>query len=125
MKKKTVLLVEDNELNRTLIRDLCTYYGYDIKEAVNGIDGIRMAIEIKPALILMDIQMPLMSGYSAIKELKRLPETKDIVIIAVTSFVMASDKEKILAAGVDDFITKPIDTRLLPKIIEKHIGKGR
>ncbi|OHD57034.1 MAG: two-component system response regulator [Spirochaetes bacterium GWF1_51_8] len=124
MKKKLILLVEDNELNRTLIRDLCTYYGYRVIEATNGADGVRMAAEINPDLILMDIQMPLMSGYSAIQKLKENPKTKHLIVIAVTSFAMVSDKTKILAAGVDDFITKPIDTRLLPKMIERYIGPG-
>ncbi|MEW6068815.1 MAG: response regulator [Nitrospirota bacterium] len=119
---KKILIVEDNEKNRRLIKDIMTYYGYEIIEAENGEEGIKMAKEHKPDLILMDLQMPVLNGYDAIKILKNDPETKHIKIVAVTSFAMLGDREKILEAGADDYISKPINTRELPKVMERLIG---
>ncbi len=117
-----ILIVEDSPANRMLFRDILTYHGFEIVEAENGREGVRIARETRPALILMDLQMPLMNGYSAIKMLKSDPETKDILIIAVTSFAMVGDKEKALEAGADAYIAKPIDTRKLPEIIRSMLN---
>ncbi len=116
-----ILIVEDNEKNRTLVKDVLEYHGYEVIEAGNGKEGIKMAKELKPDLILMDIQMPVMSGYDAIKILKNNPETKDIKIIALTSFAMKGDKEKIMEEGFDDYIAKPIDIRRLPELVKKAL----
>ncbi len=116
---KKILIVEDNEKNRRLMSDVLRYYGYEIIEAGNGKDGVRMVKELKPDLILMDMQMPAMNGFLAIETLKNDPETKGIKIIAVTSFAMLGDKEKILKIGADDYIAKPIDTRELPERVKK------
>lgn len=118
-----ILIVEDNDKNRLLLRDLLNYYGYEIIEAENGEAGITKAREYKPDLILMDIQMPVMDGFSAIINIKNDPELKDIKIIAVTSFAMAEEKEKIMKTGVDDYISKPIDIKELPEKI-RTIIKG-
>ena len=101
---KKILIIEDNENNRRLVRDVLVYYGYETIEAENGKEGIRMAKEDKPDLILMDVQMPVMNGYDAIKALKNDPDTKHIKIVAVTSFAMLGDREKLLEAGADDYI---------------------
>lgn len=114
-----ILIVEDNENNRRLVRDVLVYYGYEIIEAANGEEGITMAKEHQPDLIFMDIQMPVMNGYEATRILKNDPDTKHIKIIAVTSFAMLGDKGKILEAGADDYIAKPIDTRALPDKVNK------
>jgi len=119
-----ILIVEDNEKNRTLVKDVLEYHGYEIIEARDGKEGIKMAKEHKPDLILMDIQMPVMDGITAGRILKNDPETKDIKIIALASFAMKGDKEKILKAGFDDYIAKPIDTRKLSGYIERLLGKG-
>jgi len=116
---KKILIVEDNEKNRTLVKDVLKYHGYEVIEAGNGKEGIKIAKENNPDLILMDIQMPVMSGYDAIKILKNNPETKDIKIIALTSFAMESDKEKIMEEGFDDYLAKPIDIRRLPELAKK------
>ena len=116
-----ILIVEDNEKNRTLVKDVLEYHGYEVIEAGNGKEGIKMAKEHKPDLILMDIQMPVMSGYDAIKILKNNPETKDIKIIALTSFAMKGDKEKIMEEGFDDYIAKPIDIRRLPELVKEAL----
>ncbi|MBI5195553.1 MAG: response regulator [Nitrospirae bacterium] len=116
---KKILIVEDNEKNRRLLSDILRYYDYEIIEAKYGEDGIKMAKAHKPDLILMDMQMPVMDGFTAMSILKKDPETKNIKIIAVTSFAMAGDKEKIMQGGADDYISKPLDTRELPKKVKK------
>ncbi|MCL4456186.1 MAG: response regulator [Nitrospirae bacterium] len=115
---KKILIVEDNEKNRVLIRDVLKYYGYEVIEAVNGEEGIKAAKEKMPDLILMDIQMPVMDGFAAMQALRKDPATKGIKIIALTSFAMKGDKEKVMDAGFDDYIAKPVDTRELPRMIQ-------
>ncbi len=116
-----ILIIEDNPMNRDLFRVVLEYHGYDIIEAENGEEGIKMAVEQMPDLILMDLQMPLMDGFAALKALKEMPETKNIRVIAVTSFAMTGDREKVMQAGFDDYISKPIDTKALPLIVERNI----
>lgn len=117
-----ILIVEDNENNRRLIRDVLVYYGYETIEASNGEEGIKMAKEHQPDLIFMDIQMPVMNGYDTTKILKNDPDTKSIKVVAITSFAMMGDREKILEAGADDYIAKPIDTRALPKRVARLLS---
>jgi CheY-like chemotaxis protein len=120
-----ILVVEDNDKNRRLIRDILLYYGYEVIEAGDGAEGARLAKEHLPALILLDIQMPVMNGFAALHVLREAPETKNIKVIAMTSFAMTGDRERILDAGFDDYISKPIDTRQLPRLVERMLaGKG-
>lgn len=119
---KIILVVEDNEKNLLLVKDILTYHHYEVIEAKDGATGIQMAKERQPDLILMDIQMPVMDGFAAAKILKNESKTKNIKIIGVTSYAMKGDKEKILEAGFDEYISKPIDTRKLPELIKKMIG---
>jgi two-component system, cell cycle response regulator DivK len=121
---KKILIVDDNEQNRLLMSDILEYRGYEISQAEDGEKGISMARQLKPDLILLDMQMPGIDGFAAAKMLKSDPLTKDIKIIVVTSLAMKGDKEKILALGVDDYIAKPIDTRQFPVLVEKYIGRG-
>ncbi len=116
-----ILVVEDNENNRSLIRDILLYNGYDVIEASDGVEGIRMAKVHKPDLILMDMHMPRMDGTKAIRFLKADPETKGIKIIAITSLAMSGDRERILGIGCDGYITKPINTRGLPSVLNKFL----
>ena len=120
---KKILVVEDNDKNRRLIADILNYYGYDVREAANGEEGVNLAREFKPDLIFMDMQMPIMDGFTAIKILKNDPTTKHIKIIAITSFAMVGDKERILSAGADEYIPKPVNTMELPARVEKLLGK--
>lgn len=120
-----ILVVEDNKKNRLLLKDILMYYGYEVIEAVNGEEGVRLAIEHKPDLIFMDIQMPVMNGFRAVEALKDNPDTKHIKIVAVTSFAMKGDREKVLKAGFDGYIAKPIDTEQLPEIVKELIGLRR
>jgi two-component system cell cycle response regulator DivK len=116
-----ILVVEDNEKNLILIKDVLKYYGYEVIEAENGKIGVELAKQHQPALILMDIQMPVMDGFTAIAVLKNDPATRSIKVLALTSFAMKGDKEKIMQAGFDDYIAKPINTRTLPEIVKKYI----
>jgi len=122
---KKILVIEDNDKNRRLIRDVLRYHCYEIIEAENGEEGLKRAKELLPDLILLDIQMPVMDCLDTIKALKVSPETKHIKVIALTSFAMVGDRERMLKAGFDDYIQKPIDTRQLPKDIVKYIGSGK
>ncbi len=123
MSKKILLVVEDDDHSRTLMREILQHYGYMTIEAVNGQEGVDKAIQYLPALIFMDIQMPVLDGLSAIKILKNNPRTKNIKIIAVSSYAMAGDREKVLAAGADVYLTKPINTRKLPEVVRKYLAE--
>lgn len=116
-----ILICEDNEKNRKLMEDIFKYHGYEVYLAANGKEGIEMAKRIKPDLILMDMQMPVLDGFEAIKKIRQDSEIKHIKIIAVTSYAMSGDKERVLQAGADYYIAKPIDTRALPEVIKKVI----
>ncbi|MBF0520092.1 MAG: response regulator [Nitrospirae bacterium] len=118
-----IIIIEDNETNMLLLKSVLTYYGYEVIEAVDGYEGVRMAKEIVPELILMDIQMPVLDGMDALKMLKNDTITKNIKVIAVTSNAMKGDKENLLSAGFDGYVPKPIDTRQLPGIVEEFINK--
>jgi len=116
-----ILVVEDNEKNLVLMRDLLRYFGYEVLEARDGLESIDMAVKHCPELILMDIQMPVMSGVEAMKALRMRAETREIKILAVTSLAMQGDRERLLGEGFDDYIRKPIDLVELPEIVKKHL----
>jgi CheY-like chemotaxis protein len=114
-----ILLIEDNEQNRILMRQILGRQGYDLLEATDGLTGIEMARAHRPALILLDIQMPVMNGFMVIRELQNDVELRKIKVIAVTSFAMKGDREKALQAGFDEYVTKPIDTRTFPELVKQ------
>lgn len=112
-----ILLVEDNEMNRDMLTRRLARKGFEVATAIDGRRGVEMAAAEKPDLILMDMSLPVMDGWEATRQVKENPETRAIPVIALTAHAMATDKEKALAAGCDDFDTKPIDLdRLLGKI---------
>jgi len=112
-----ILLVEDNELNRDMLSRRLERRGYEIKMAVDGAQGVSMATELRPALILMDLSLPVMDGWEAIRRLKANPETAAIPIIALTAHARAEDEKTAREAGANDFDTKPIDlNRLVGKM---------
>lgn len=119
-----VLVIEDNELNCKLIRSLLTIYNFAIIEAEDAETGVRMAESHLPDLILMDIQLPGMSGLEATKILKANDALKNIKIIALTAHAMDGDLEKAMAAGCDGFITKPINTRNFVKDILQFLPQS-
>ena len=112
-----ILIVEDNEMNRDMLSRRLLKKGFEIIIAVDGAEGVEKTINEKPDLVLMDMSLPVMGGWEATKNLKANNETAKIPIIALTAHAMAQDKEKALAAGCDEYDTKPIDlNRLLSKI---------
>ena len=112
-----ILIVEDNEMNRDMLSRRLIKKGFEIIIAVDGEEGVKKTISEKPDLILMDMSLPVMDGWEATKKLKSNSDTSKIPIIALTAHAMAQDKEKALAAGCDEYDTKPIDLdRLLSKI---------
>jgi two-component system cell cycle response regulator DivK len=116
---KRVLVVEDTEDNRQIIRDLLTSAGYEMIEAVNGQEGVTQAEQHKPDLILMDIQLPILDGYEATRRIKANDALRHIPIIAVTSYALAGDEAKTKAAGCDGYVAKPFSPRqLLAKVRE-------
>lgn len=106
-----ILIVEDNEKNMKLVRDVLQVKGYATIEATTGEDGVRLAKERLPALVLMDIQLPGISGIEALKQLRADPATTAIPVIAVTASVMASDRRNITDAGFDGYVGKPLDLK--------------
>lgn len=118
-----ILVIEDNEQNRILMRQILTHHGYEVLEAEDGLTGLEMARAHMPALILLDIQMPVMSGFAVIVELRHNPEFRKIKTIAVTSFAMKGDREKALQAGFDEYVTKPIDTRTFPELVKQVLSR--
>ena len=107
----TILIVEDNEKNMKLARDILQAKGYATIEAVTGEDGVRLAREHAPSLVLMDIQLPGINGIEALKQLRADPATASIPIVAVTASVMASDRREITDAGFDGYVGKPISLK--------------
>jgi two-component system cell cycle response regulator DivK len=113
---KKILLIEDNELNRDMLSRRLQKRGYEVVTAVDGETGIAMAQAEAPALILMDVTLPGIDGLEATRRLKAAPQTRHIPIVALTAHTMVSDRDTALAAGCDDFDTKPIE---LPRLLEK------
>ena len=114
-----ILLVEDNELNRDMLSRRLERRGYEIKMAVDGGQGVSMATELRPALILMDLSLPVMDGWEAIRLLKADPVTAAIPIIALTAHARAEDEKTARDAGADDFDTNPVDLNRLVVKMEK------
>ncbi len=119
-----ILVVDDTRENRALLKDVLMHYGYEVIEAQDGAEAVRLAKERMPALVLMDVQMPVMDGIAAMKTLKADPETKHIKIISLSAFAVDMEMGQFLSAGFDDYISKPIDIRQLPALIQKHLGVG-
>ncbi|MTI10326.1 MULTISPECIES: response regulator [Curvivirga] len=118
---KTVMIVEDNELNMKLFHDLLEARGYDILETRDGMEALKMAREKKPDLILMDIQLPEVSGLEVTKWLKEDDDLREIPVIAVTAFAMKGDEEKIREGGCEAYIAKPISVSHFLETVEKFL----
>jgi two-component system cell cycle response regulator DivK len=120
-----ILIVEDNEKNLKLVRDVLQVKGYSTVEAGTAEDGLKIARDQKPALILMDIQLPGMSGIEALKALRANPATAAIPVVAITASVMQQDRQQIMSAGFDGFIEKPINLKALFDTVKKSVGQGK
>ena len=119
---KRILVVEDQEDLREVLRTLLTGSGYEMLEAADGAAGVAKAKSNKPDLILMDIQMPVMDGYEATRQIKTDPDLKSIPIVAVSSFAMKGDEEKARASGCDHYVTKPYSPMQLLRVVRGLLG---
>jgi two-component system, cell cycle response regulator DivK len=118
---KRILVVEDTEDNRRILRDLLTRAGFELIEAVDGESGVSMATLHRPDLILMDIQLPIFDGYEATRRIKANPDTRNIPIIAVTSYALSGDETKALAAGCDGYVAKPFSPRRILAMVQEFL----
>jgi len=118
-----ILIVDDNAANLKLARVLLVSEGYEVRTAIDAEEALLALREFRPALILMDIQLPGMDGLALARRLKADPATRPIAIVAMTAYAMKGDEEKALAAGCDGYVTKPIDTRTLPATLARYLGR--
>ena len=124
MSGELILVVEDNEKNRKLVRDVLVHQGYQLLEAESGEDGVRLAREHRPALVLMDIQLGGINGIEALQQLRAEPDTRSIPVIAVTASAMNADRAKIMAAGFDGYQSKPISVRPFLAAVREALDRG-
>ena len=123
MANERILIVEDNERNRKLVRDTLQRKGYETIEAETGEDGVRLAREHAPALVLMDIQLPGIDGITALGQLRSHAATRAIPVIAVTASVMSQDRQKIMAAGFDAYQSKPINVKGFLEAVQEMLAR--
>ena len=124
MANELILIVEDNPKNLKLVRDTLQVKGYQTIEAGTGEEGVQLAREQHPALVLMDIQLPGISGVEAFRRLREDPTTRTIPVVAVTASVMAQERQKVMAAGFDGFQGKPISVRELLETVRQILDKS-
>ena len=119
--KPTLLIIEDNEQNLYLMKYLLEKNGFSVVSTPDGQSGIKLASEVKPALIVLDIQLPLMDGYAVAAAIRKTPALSGIPIIAVTSYALSGDREKCLAAGATDYMEKPINSAGFVELVRRHL----
>ena len=117
-----ILLVEDNEMNRDMLSRRLKRKGYEVVMAVDGQEGVNMATSESPAVILLDMSLPIMDGWEAARQLKANPDTKGIPVLGLSAHAMTPDRDKAIAAGCDDYDTKPVDIKRLMGKIEALLG---
>jgi two-component system cell cycle response regulator DivK len=120
-----ILIVEDNENNMLLVRDVLQFKGYETLEATTGAEGVRLAIERKPDLVLMDIQLPDIDGLTALAQIRADAAVRHVPVLAVSASVMPDDQQRIAASGFDAFITKPINVKSFVATVERFIGAAK
>ena len=121
----TILIVEDNEKNMKLVRDILQHQGHATLEAVTGTDGVRIAKEAKPDLVLMDIQLPDIDGIAALRQIRAEPLLDAMPVLAVSASVMPDEQQKIVTSGFDAFITKPIQLQQFREAVQRMLREGR
>jgi len=119
--KGNILVIEDNEQNLYLVTFILERHGYEVIQARDGRTGIRLAGRVKPALIILDIQLPEMDGYAVARELRNTPALDGVPIVAVTSYAMVGDRERVLAAGCAGYIEKPINPDTFMAEVERYL----
>jgi len=125
MAGELILIVEDNDKNLKLVRDLLQFKGYRTLEAGTAAEGLRLAAEHRPDLILMDIQLPDMDGGAALSQLRAAPRTAGIAVVALTAQAMGGDRERLLGAGFDGYLTKPISIKEFPDQVRQFCERAR
>jgi CheY-like chemotaxis protein len=125
MAGELILVVEDNEKNRKLVRDVLTVQGYRVIETETGEAGVLLAREQRPALVLMDIQLPGIDGIEALRQLRADPDAATIPVVAVTASAMTQDRQKIMAAGFDGYQAKPISVRPFLLLVREVLDRPR
>jgi two-component system cell cycle response regulator DivK len=121
----TILIVEDNEKNMKLVRDILQHRGHQTIEAVNGGDGVRLARERHPDLVLMDIQLPDIDGIEALRRIRADASLDSVPVVAVSASVMPDEQQKIVRSGFDAFVTKPITLKPFVETVERFLKQGR
>ncbi len=121
----TILIVEDNEKNMKLVRDILRHAGHETLEAATGTDGVSLAVSMRPDLVLMDIQLPDIDGIEALRRIREVKELDAMPVIAVSASVMPDDKQKIVASGFDAFVTKPINLKHFLETVKRFLESGR
>jgi CheY-like chemotaxis protein len=116
-----ILVVEDNPLNMELVRDILRAYGYEVSEATNGLECQQWLTQNKPDLILMDLQLPGIDGFTLTRQIKADDRLQAVPVVALTAFAMKGDRERAIEAGCSGVITKPIDTRAFPRQVEAYL----
>lgn len=124
MSESRILVVEDNPKNLKLMRDVLTYAGYEVIEATSGEDGVRMAHEAAPDLVLMDLQLPGIDGAEALRRIRASEVNPDVPVVAVTAFAMSEDRERAYEAGFVGYVEKPISVRGLPQQVRDFLRLG-
>ena len=119
--RRRILIVEDQEDNRRILRDLLSNVGFELVEAITGEEGVRLAAIHRPDLILMDVQMPVLDGHAATRRIKAQPDLQNIPIIVVTSYALSGDDAKAKAAGADAYVAKPFSPRELLSVVRRFL----
>ena len=124
MDQRRILVVEDNPMNLKLVRDILHHSGYEVIEAVTGEDGVRLADETAPDLILMDLQLPGIDGTEALRQIRASPKGRDVPALAVTAFAMQDDRDRAYESGFDGYVEKPISVRGLTQKVRELLETG-
>lgn len=120
-----ILIAEDNAVNRELLRELLELRGHSVFEACNGQEALDMIDDVRPELLVLDLDMPVLDGFAAIRKIRANPAWNQVPAIAATAFAMSGDRERALEVGFDGYVCKPIDAAALKKEINRLIGGGR
>jgi two-component system cell cycle response regulator DivK len=123
MNQSRILVVEDNPKNLKLVRDVLAYSGFEVIEATSGEDGVRLARDERPDLILMDLQLPGIDGNEALRQIRQTHE-RHVPVVAVTAFAMNEDRDRAFASGFDGYVEKPISVRTLPQQVRDFLELG-
>jgi two-component system cell cycle response regulator DivK len=121
----SILIVEDNDKNMKLVRDILVHHGHRVIEATTGEEGVRLALEQQPDLILMDIQLPGISGVEALARIRRVPALAAVPVLAVSASVMPDEQQRIVGSGFDAFIAKPISIKPFLEAVRAALSQGR